>query len=407
VDETLLRPPGLCGEAVPWRPAAPPIAQATAHPALGPTRTWREETMQNAKWDDVSDLDIAIQGVVGDTCTIYQNSMNMASLIITVQPVDKNHSAVDVDKDHLAANLWLVDYDDPTTKLVWKGTRDWSYTDIKTQFTELPPVPAAGGGQPTSLAGTPIHLYVYCCPYQGVLSSKKIGVLIKTDSGKSVYSSHDGKFRKFAQIKGIEAVTYTRSDVDWASETPEMWFKDSSTAVNFYLSCKNEKKLPFVTFSMKDGEYSAQSGYDGFIGARMWSGNGAEYKSYCGAFVWYREPHEETWGQVINFPEGHGNYQNWVKAYDKRSEYDRTRSLCVTWVYNNHGGDGCWRPGVGPIVSCWTWYRPCITAFDKYGNHGKFWLDARTLLPTLGEGCDAWAALIRPLFDIYDYPIQG
>ncbi|GAA1939578.1 hypothetical protein [Kitasatospora viridis] len=325
-------------------------------------------------WASVSNLSVTLRSG-GQDCHIYANGQNRIAVAITVEPTDEDGNPVQVDLQHLAENLWLIDYDDES-KLDWNGYSGWAYTDAANEFTATPDGVGERAESTIEDDGAQcVTFYVYGWP--GV-SRKSIGVRVKTDSGATVSSSRGGAYQSRVTFSPRSAVTYTWGDITWdcsRASTREggNTGRVTTDAWNYYLSLKAEDNY-FVAFRVQD--YASEPGYDGLFACRITPEDGR--RNFYGGYVWYREPHDRGTGRIVNFPDGN-DWCDDVAMYDRA---DPERYLCFTWVHATIGGDG-WHIPNGP-VNDWKWYySPKIVAWDRYGNAGTFWVYGDDIVDSL------------------------
>ncbi|MER6951699.1 hypothetical protein ABT294_47545 [Nonomuraea sp. NPDC000554] len=332
-----------------------------------------------SKWTSVSKLSVILESGY-QNCNIYTNGRNRIGVTINIEPTDENGNPIEVDPQHLTANLWLIDYVDES-KLNWNGFSGWAYTDTANDFTAIP---GESGEATIEEGGTQqVTFYVYCSP--GV-NRKSIGVQVRTDSDDTVNSSQNGTYSSKVMLNPRTAITYMRGDIDWDySRTTTQLGGDAKNvtteAWNYYLSLKAVDNH-FVAFSVS--HCFSEDGYDGLFAWNITPESG--YKDFYGGYVWYREPHDSAYhsgqdghlGEIVNFPVGNG-WCDYAKIYDR--QYPE-RYLCFTWVHSTTGGDG-WHIPNGPLDYWKKWFRPRIVAYDMYGNTGTFWVDGSDITSAL------------------------
>ncbi|SDS73787.1 hypothetical protein SAMN05216371_0514 [Streptomyces sp. TLI_053] len=332
-------------------------------------------------WTNVSKLSVVLES--GEqSCDVYANGQNMIGVTIDITPVDEHGKSIEVDPKDLVANLWLVDYVDGT-KLNWRGSTGWGYTDVANDFVAVPGRSGERPGTSTADQGAQqVKFYVYCQPGA---NPKSIGVRVVTDAGNTVTSSQDGSFHSKVALTPRAAVTYMLGDITWNYSRATTQFGDDTTDVttdawNYYLSL-NVPGNYFVTFRVH-GHYS-DDGYDGLVAYSIPSGR----DDFYGAYIWYQEPHDSAYyseddggslGQIVDFPEGN-LWSDWAWIYDR--EYPG-RYLCCTWVHATTGGDG-WVIPNGPLTAWSAWFTSRIVAWDRYGNKGTFWLKGSDITSAL------------------------
>ncbi|MEV1243479.1 hypothetical protein ACIBO2_32405 [Nonomuraea sp. NPDC050022] len=324
-------------------------------------------------WESVSKLSVTLESG-GENCDIYANGQNRIGVTINVEPTDKNGDPVRVDPQHLAANLWLIDYVDGST-LNRDGISGWAYSDAANEFTAIPDGSSEGAEATIEGGGTGhVSFYVYCSPE---VSRKSIGVRVRTDSGVTVNSSQTGTCHSKVTLNPRPARTYMLNDIDWdcsrtSTQDGENTKYVTTYAWNYYLSLKGAANY-FVTFQVR-GHFT-DSGYAGLFAYNITPEN---HKNFYGGYVWHDEPHDSSTGEIVNFPEGN----NW---WDFAEIYDRTypeRYLCFTWVHSTTGGNG-WHIPNGPLEQWEGHFNPEIIAFDRYGNTGTFWVDGSDITEAL------------------------
>ncbi|MGW4476798.1 hypothetical protein ACWENQ_44705 [Nonomuraea sp. NPDC004354] len=309
-------------------------------------------------------------------CDIYANERNRIGVTISVEPTDESGNPIEVDPQHLTANLWLIDYVDES-KLTWNSGWGWGYTDTANEFTAIP----GESGEPAEATieddGTQqVTFYVYCSP--GV-DRKSIGVQVRTDSGDTVNSSQHGTYSSKVMLNPRTPITYMRGDIVWDySRTTTQLGGDAKNvttdAWNYYLSLRAVDNH-FVAFSV-DRCFS-EDGYDGLFAYNITPESG--HKDFYGGYVWYREPHDSAYrAQIVNFPAGN-NWCDFAQIYDRQHP---ERYLCFTWVHSTTGGDGWYIPN-GPVDKWKAWFTPRIVAYDMYGNTGTFWVDGSDITSAL------------------------
>ncbi|MEI5102693.1 hypothetical protein RB200_34485 [Streptomyces sp. PmtG] len=310
----------------------------------------------------------------GTAASIYANGRNQVAVTISVKPTDENGNTYD------GTISWpnqvnLVDYV-TGTKLSWQGHSDWCFTQNENQHFHH--VPGAGQSFETELLedGTQkFTFYVSCWP--GV-SQKPIAAWVKTDTGK-VYATTagSGAFEGKVTLNPLIGLTYRRADVNWDYSKTSTQSEDDTKYVttqawNYYLSLKSTDNY-FVTFSVSG--YWSDPGYEGFFACDITPDS--RHKNFYGSYVWYQEPHDSAYhtsdgfgGKIVNFPDGN-NWWDYAKVYDRPYP---DQYLCFTWVHSTTGGNG-WHIPNGPIHTWRVYFSPVITAWDRYGNTGKFGID--------------------------------
>ncbi|MFJ3793963.1 hypothetical protein [Kitasatospora sp. NPDC090091] len=322
-------------------------------------------------WTGVSQLSVKLT-TGAPSCKIYANGQNRVGVTISVTPTDENGDRIQVDPQHLASNLWLIDYLDEST-LSWNGKSGWAYTDTMNEFTAVPD----GAGEHAEVAtddnGTHhVTFYVYCSPD---VDQKSIAVRVRTDPDddgcvNTITSSQDGRFDSSVVLRPRTALTFTRDDINWdysrASTQESGNTKYVTTdAWNYYLSLKDEENY-FVTFRVHG--HCSDSGYDGLIASHIPPDD--HRRNFYGGYVWYSEPHAYGTGEIVNFPAGN-NWWDYTTVYDKSYP---DQYLCFTWVHSTTGGDG-WHIPNGPVTNWHVYYTPRVVVWDRYGNTGTFWVD--------------------------------
>ncbi|MCX4755555.1 hypothetical protein [Kitasatospora purpeofusca] len=337
------------------------------------------------EWAGVSKLSLMLE-TGGPGAEIYANGRNQIAVTVSVKPTDENGSTYYGDISW-PNRVNLVDYVSGE-KLNWQGREGWCFTDREDRYfhhlpgggsraaAETEPEPAAEPEAELADDGTQkFTFYISCWPGA---DRKSVSAWVETDTGK-VYTTTagSGSFEGKVALDPLVALTHRRSGVNWEySRTATRYENDtkyvSTEAWNYYLSLDSTDNY-FVTFSVSG--YWSDPGYEGFFACDIKPDS--HHKNLYGSYVWYQEPHGSSYdgdggygGLIVNFPDGN-------KWWDYARVYDRPypeQYLCFTWVHATTGGDG-WHIPNGPVNTWRVYFSPVITAWDRYGNTGKFSID--------------------------------
>ncbi|MCK9904739.1 hypothetical protein CC117_31615 [Parafrankia colletiae] len=322
------------------------------------------------EWAGVSKLSVILE-TGGQASAIYANGRNQVAVTISIKPTDEKNNT------YYGAISWpdrvnLVDYV-TGTKLNWKGSTDWCFTNEEDQYFHH--VPGGSRAAEPELLDDGTQQFTFYVTARPGVSQKSIAAWVKTDTGKIYQTTQgSGTFEGKVVLNPLVALTHRKSDVTWRySTTPTQYGDDTryvtTKAWNYYLSLNSSDNY-FVTFSVSG--YWSDDGYEGFFASDIKPDN--RHKNFYGAYVWPREPHESAYyssdgyaGQIVNFPVGN-NWWDYARIYDL--PYPE-RYLCFTWVHATTGGNG-WHIPNGPLTTWREYYDPTITAWDMYGNIGEF-----------------------------------
>ncbi|MFE6748272.1 hypothetical protein ACFVGM_20645 [Kitasatospora purpeofusca] len=327
------------------------------------------------RWAGVSELSLMLE-TGGPGAEIYANGRNQVAVTVSFRPTDENGATYHGDISW-PNRVHLVDHVSGE-KLNWRGREGWCFTDREDRYFHHVPGgggPAAAGPEPAEDGTQRFTFYVSCWPGA---DRKPVSARVETDTGRvCTTTAGSGSFEGRVTLDPLVALVHRRSGVGWdCSRTATRYENDTkyvtTEAWNYYLSLDSADNC-FVTFSVS-GCWS-DPGYEGFFACDI--DPGSRRRNLYGSYVWYREPHAGSYdgdggygGLIVNFPDGN-------KWWDYARVYDRPhpeRYLCFTWVRATTGEDG-WHIPNGPVDTWRVHSSPVITAWDRYGNTGRFRVD--------------------------------
>jgi hypothetical protein len=319
-----------------------------------------------ATWTYLTNLSLILQ-TGQQACYLYANGRNSVQAVVTFEPLDENRKPMEVSSIKWGDQTMLIDYV-TTSELGYNGSSGWTYTDNSEQpYNALPLGPSmsavtdgapeqtisqspdsAAKGAGVAAASSEYYAWISC--YPDALSTKAIGIRIRTDGGKIYYAAlydqpdQEGRVDQKLSITPLTAINFDRNntDLDLVKNVAEhtsspWWYQD-----NYYFSIDQEAENGHVITRV-----------DYIPGT--WMGPS---KSFCGGTSTGWIHYQFVWplGDLPNgttFPD----VDLTLQAINSRGPNVLTLTRLAYW---NKDANIAW------------WSDASFTIYDQFGNKGNF-----------------------------------